>query len=97
MFALLVKGLKVLLVNPGYLKFIPGINLSLANEKLFTISFILYLCEILPIRGIMLKGELDLNNNPLASCSLINLNILLLLTTQFDKIITLPFFIFTTF
>ena len=50
-------------------------NLSLANEKLFTISFILYLYEILPIRRIMLKGELDLNNNPLASCSLINLKI----------------------
>ena len=36
-------------------------------------------------------------NNPLASCSLINLNFLLSHTAHFDKSIILPFFVFTTF
>ena len=47
-----------------------GINLSPANNNLFTISFILYLYRILPIRRILLKGELGPNNNPLVSCCL---------------------------
>ena len=38
-----VNDLQALYVNPGCLKSILGINLSPANESLFTISFILYL------------------------------------------------------
>ena len=38
-----------------------------------------------------------LRNNPLASCSLMYFNFLLLHTAHFDKSIILPFFVFTTF
>ena len=38
-----VNGLEALYVNPVYLKYISGINLSPANKKLLTVSFILYL------------------------------------------------------
>ena len=37
------KVSQALYVNPGCLKFISGINLSPANENVFTISSILYL------------------------------------------------------
>ena len=47
----------------------------------------------------LLKGIFipKLINNPLAFCSLINLDFLLSHTVHFDKSIILPLFVFTTF
>ena len=39
----------------------------------------------------------DLNHNPFASCSFINLDFLLLHTAHFDNNIFLPFFVIITF
>ena len=55
-------------------------SISPANKKLFTVSIILYIySKISPDKGILLKGAFDpkLLNNLLASCYLMNLNILL--------------------
>ena len=75
-------------------------NLSPANKNLFTKSFILYLYNKGgPNKGIRLKRVFipKLLNNPLASCSLINLDFLLLQTVQFGISIILPFFVFYNF
>ena len=66
-----INDTQILHVNPGYLKFIIGMNSSPDNENLFTISLILYLvltCLIL-LKGILLKGLFipKLLNNQLAS------------------------------
>ena len=37
-----MNGPQALYVNPGCLKYISGINLSLNNKSLFTIAFMLY-------------------------------------------------------
>ena len=81
-FFILVNGPQALYVNPGCLKCISGVNLSLANKNLFTISFILYLYKLLLIRRILLKDELGTNCKPLASCPLINVKFLPLETAQ---------------
>ena len=91
-FFVFVNGPQALYVNPGCLKFIWGINVSLGNKNLLTISFILYLvltCLILPkqrgpAEGIWLKGFFipKVLNNQLASCCLINLDFLLPHTTE---------------
>ena len=70
------------------------------NKNFFTTSFILYLSIIIPNIGIPSKGDLTHNKpvkKPLASCSLINLDVLLPQTTQDDESIILPFFIVTCF
>ena len=88
---------QALYLNLGYLKYISGKNLSPANNNLCIASFILCLYKILLMRGIPLKDELGPNNNLLASCSLINLNFLLPLTTRFDESILLPAEVTPTF
>ena len=72
--------MQALWINPGYPEFIPGINFSLTNKNLFTISIILYFQKkILLNAGILPKVVFNpkLLNNPLATCSLINLDLLL--------------------
>ena len=72
-------------------------NLYPGNKNLFAISSILYFYKILPSHRILLKGELDPNNKPLASCFLRNLDFLLPQTAQFNEIIILSFFCFYSF
>ena len=64
-------------------------------NSMFTVSFILYLIISLNSR-ILLSDVFNPNlvNNPLASYSLITLGFLLSQTTQFDKCISFPFFVF---
>ena len=46
------------------------------------------------LKGVLIRRLLI---NPLASCSLINLDLLLPPAAHFDKSIIFPFFVFTTF
>ena len=67
-------------VNPGCLKCISSLNLSLAKKELFVVSFILYLQNIKgTTKWIWFKSAVisKLHNNPLASCSCANLDFLL--------------------
>ena len=96
-----MNGPQVLHVNSGCLKCLSDINLSLAIRSLFTIAFILYfqkkifaMFESLRIGTFV---TVNLHNNILASCSLINFNVLLSHTVHFDKIIILPVLVSTTF
>ena len=49
-----------------------------------------------PKSGILRKGAFNLNlfNNPLSPCCLINLDLLLLHTVHFDKIVIFSLFVF---
>ena len=74
-----VNGPQAWYVNPDCLKCISGKSLSPANKKLFTISFILYYWHKRgPTKAISLKAVFipKLPNNPLASSSLINFDLL---------------------
>ena len=94
-FVFLFFILYVLYLNPGCLKCISCTNLSPENKNLITISLILYSWNKREInKGILLESVFIPKplNNPLASCSLINLDFLLSQTANFDKGIILPVF-----
>ena len=77
---------QVLYVNPSFLKFLPGMNLSPTNPLLYNQSKISHNDVIF----------LNWLNNPGASCSLVNLKFLLPHTAQLQKSMIFPFLNFLT-
>ena len=95
----LVNGPRALKVNPGYFKFISGINLSLANKFFLTISFILYNQNKISVNNITLvNGVLitKLLNIPFSSLFLINLDFLPSNSIHFDNNSVLPLLFYKT-
>ena len=105
-----MNGPKVLSVNLGSFKCIPGINLSPANKNLLTISFIFIIAlsgtafnrisfktRYHPIMESYLILPQDLNYFvTIGSCFLINLDFLLPHIAHFSNIIILPLLVFET-
>ena len=70
------------------------VKICLLFHSFYTVEKYYPIIGILFINGIFIPKLL---NNTLASCSLINFDLLQPETAQFDESIVLPFFVFTTF
>lgn len=100
LYLFLGNGLQALYVNSSPLKYMSDMNVSSSNKSLFIVLFIIFILhayKIVPIRGIFLKGKLGPSNKPLAPCSLLNFDFLLLQTAQFYDTIIPQFFCFYNF
>ena len=81
----LVKGAQALYVNPGCIKCISGINLSLLIKVVYYCIHFIVLKQVFKLLRIGTFIPVNLLNNPLASCSLINFGFWLSHTAHFDK------------
>ena len=96
-----LNGPDSLYLNFVCIKCSSGINLTPTNKKIvnYCIHFLCSQNKISPNNDILLKGFLITNwlNSPLASCSLTNLDVLLIHTAHFDRSIVFALLVFETF